>query len=923
MTFSDSQHKHATDETAVNHTTLTPVDAVEQLLRGQSRTPHDLLGAHLVSHDGVDGVVVRARSVHASNMYVVLGDERLPMQREFGELFTLFLPGAVLPMHYRLCSERVDGTQIEYDDAYRFTPTLGDVDLHLFGEGRHLRLWEKLGAHLRVIDGVEGTSFAVWAPNATRVSVIGSFNGWDGRAHVMRLLGSSGVFELFVPGVDAESIYKFEIRSPTGQIRVKTDPFAAKMEQAPGFASVVQRRGEHEWRDGAWLAKRTDADPAREPMHVYEVHLASWMRGEANRLLTYTELAPRLAAHVKRLGFTHVELLPIQEHPFGGSWGYQVGGYFAPTSRHGSPDDFRAFVDTLHEAGIGVLLDWVPAHFPKDDWALRRFDGTAVYEHEDPRLGDHPEWGTHIFNYARHEVRNFLLANALYWIEEFHIDGLRVDAVASMLYLDYGREAGQWLRNRLGGRENLEAASFLKSLNHTVHTLHPGVVTIAEESTTWPKVTHPIAEGGLGFTFKWNMGWMHDTLDYFRVDPFFRKGAHNKLTFAMMYEYSERFMNPLSHDEVVHLKKSLLEKMPGDVWQRFANLRASIGYAVTRPGKSLLFMGTELAPYREWNHDQSLDWHLADDPRRVGVDAFMQALGEMYNANSCFWRCDHEPSGFAWISVDDREQSVLSYARFDGAQHAVVVLNLTPVPRVGYRMGAPRAGAYRYVLNSDAPEFGGSGYVDIDEVTTEDIPCHGFAQSVVLKLPPLSMVVLFPEPLVVVEPVNEAVDAAIDLDAAKDVDAAIDVDSVDATEKEPTSDEVVPIRKGKRSKAAKPTKEAKAEKPARAAKEAKAPKPPKAPKNSDAPKLSKEEKALKAAARRAKEEQEFLAARAEAIARAEASALAAAERAAAAEQASQPVKSSARSKSVKSKAKSAAKPRVARTPRNSPDEGSA
>jgi 1,4-alpha-glucan branching enzyme len=587
----------------------------------------------------------------------------------------------------------------------------------------------------------------VWAPNAVRVSVIGSFNDWDGRRHPMRALGGSGVFELFVPGIAPGAIYKFEIRSPRGALRIKTDPYAAMMEQSPGHAAIVVSGDRYDWADSEWMARRADADPLREPMLVYEVHLASWIRGAGNRILTYRELAPLLAAHVKRLGFTHIELLPVQEHPFGGSWGYQVGGYFAPTSRHGSPDDFRAFVDTLHQAGIGVLLDWVPAHFPKDDWALRRFDGTACYEHEDPRLGEHPEWGTMIFNYARHEVRNFLLANALYWIEEFHVDGLRVDAVASMLYLDYGREAGQWLRNRFGGRENLEAVSFLKQLNYAVHSLHPGVVTIAEESTTWPRVTHPIAEGGLGFTFKWNMGWMHDTLDYFRVDPLFRRGAHDKLTFALMYEYSERFMNPLSHDEVVHLKKSLLEKMPGDAWQRFANLRALVGYSITRPGKSLFFMGTELAPSQEWNHDASLDWHLMADPRRQGIDLFMQEIGALYNANACFWRRDHEPSGFSWIAVDDKVQSVLAFARFDGAQHAVVVLNLTPVPREQYRIGTPAAGVYRYALNSDEARFGGSSFAVPAEMQTDAQPYHGFPQSLELTLPPLSVLVLLPDPV--------------------------------------------------------------------------------------------------------------------------------------------------------------------------------
>jgi len=635
-------------------------------------------------------------------------------------------------------------------DATRYRPTLGAVDLHLFNEGRHLRLWEKLGAHPSRLDGVEGTAFAVWAPNATRVSVIGDFNNWRGDAHGLRRLGGSGVFEGFIPGVGPGALYKYEIGTRRGDVRIKTDPFAAKMEQAPGFASIVQARSDYSWQDGAWLAQRADADPLREPMLVYEVHLGSWMRDEGGQPLSYREIAPRLADHVRRLGFTHVELLPVQEHPFGGSWGYQVGGYFAPTSRYGSPDDFRYFVDVLHQHGIGVLLDWVPAHFPRDDWALRRFDGTACYEHEDPRLGDHPEWGTHIFNYGRHEVRNFLVANALYWIEMFHIDGLRVDAVASMLYLDYGREAGQWVRNRLGGRENLEAVSFLRQLNQAVHSLHPGVLTIAEESTAWPHVTAPIAEGGLGFTLKWNMGWMHDTLDYFRVDPFFRKGAHDKLTFAMMYEYSERFVNPLSHDEVVHLKKSLLGKMPGDVWQKLANLRALIGYSVTRPGKSLFFMGTELGSPHEWNHDTSLEWHLLEDPRRRGLLDYMEALGALYRAHACFWQADHEPRGFKWIDVADREQSVLSYVRADGSgkadAHALVILNLTPVPRPGYRVGAPMAGSYQLALNSDDARFGGSAFPVDARVRTEGEPWHGYLQSLVVTLPPLGMLVLLPEP---------------------------------------------------------------------------------------------------------------------------------------------------------------------------------
>ena len=797
----------------------TPEDAALRLVRGESAHPHDLLGAHPISESGHRGVVVRAFQPHATAMAVLTGDERIPMQRDAQGLFVAQLPHRELPLAYRLEIINTSGQTAVLDDPYRFLPTLGEMDLHLFNEGRHLRLWEKLGAHPCTIDGVAGTAFAVWAPNAVRVSVVGTFNQWDGRAHTMRLLGASGVFELFVPGVGEESLYKYEILTRTGTTRVKTDPYAHKLEQSPGFASIVQARSRYTWHDGSWLAQRAESDALREPMLVYEVHLGSWMRGEDNRTLTYGEIAPKLADHVRRLGFTHVELLPVQEHPFGGSWGYQVGGYFAPTSRFGTPDDFRSLVDTLHQAGIGVLLDWVPAHFPKDDWALRRFDGTACYEHEDPRLGDHPEWGTHIFNYARHEVRNFLVANALYWIEEFHIDGLRVDAVASMLYLDYGREAGQWLRNRHGGRENLDAMAFLKQLNHAVQSLHPGVITVAEESTAWPKVTAPISEGGLGFTFKWNMGWMHDTLDYYKVDPFFRKGAHDKLTFAMWYEYSEKFMNPLSHDEVVHLKKSLLGKMPGDDWQKLANLRTLIGYSVTRPGKSLFFMGTELGTHHEWNHDASLEWHLLADPRRRGLMDYMGALGTLYREQPSLWRGDHDPAGYRWIDVADREQSVFSYARFDGRDHAVVVLNLTPVPRHGYRLGAPGRTRYRLALNSDAPEFGGSGYPVESVCETEAMPYHGFEQSFAVSLPPLSMLVLLPESLQ--EP--ETIQAGdMNVVAAGSMTMAVAPKRVkkDKAPKSPKAPKPAKTPKlEKPAKSPKPGKPAKAEKPGKRSKE--------------------------------------------------------------------------------------------------------
>nr|MBA3890538.1 1,4-alpha-glucan branching protein GlgB [Gemmatimonadaceae bacterium] len=589
-----------------------------------------------------------------------------------------------------------------------------------------------------------GTAFAVWAPNAQRVSVIGPFNGWDGRIHQMRRMGSSGVWELFLPEIGPDALYEYEIVTREGQLRKKTDPFAFKMEQAPGTASIVQRTDTYRWRDDAWMGARTTRDHVREPMSIYEVHLGSWMRHpeEGNRPLSYREIAPKLTEHVTRLGFTHVELLPVMEHPFYGSWGYQVSGYYAPTSRYGSPDDFKYLVDTLHAAGVGVILDWVPAHFPKDDFALRRFDGTALYEHEDPRLGEHPDWGTLIFNYGRNEVRNFLIANALYWLHEFHCDGLRVDAVASMLYLDYSRQPNEWVRNRLGGRENLDAIDFIKQLNAAIAEDAPGCVMIAEESTAWPDVTKPVSAGGLGFTFKWNMGWMHDTISYFEKDPLYRRHHQDTLTFAMIYEHSERFVMPLSHDEVVHLKGSMLQKMPGDEWQRLANLRTLLTYQFTRPGKVLLFMGIELAPWTEWDHDRSLDWDLMDDPARAGFMKFMERMGDVYRRCTPLWRNDHSWEGFSWVDVSDRENSVLSFVRWDGLEHVVVVLNLTPIPRDHYRVGAPTPGTYVPLLNSDAPEFGGSGFGNIGRVETEPSAFHGYAQSMTLTLPPLSAVVL-------------------------------------------------------------------------------------------------------------------------------------------------------------------------------------
>jgi 1,4-alpha-glucan branching enzyme len=748
-----AEREAAARESAVMEPLAPPpadADQLGRLLHGDFSDPHSILGAHPATLGTARGVVVRTMIPGAERVECVLDDGSvLPLVREaqgLTDLYGVFLPGATLPLHYRLRVHYPDGAVWERADAYRFMPTLGDVDLHLFNEGTHHEIWKKLGAHLRTIDGVEGCSFAVWAPNARRVSVVGDFCSWDGRVFPMRIMGSSGVWEIFVPHVTGDALYMFEILTREGAIRVKTDPFAAKMQQAPATASIVQRENAYEWNDDSWMAARQQRDLVREPMSIYEVHLGSWARvpEQGNRVLSYREIAPYLADHVTRLGFTHVELMPVMEHPFYGSWGYQVSGYFAPTSRYGTPDDFRFFVDTMHRNGIGVILDWVPAHFPKDDYALRRFDGTALFEHEDPRLAEHPDWGTLIFNYGRPEVRNFLVGNALYWLNEFHADGLRVDAVASMLYLDYSRKAGEWLRNEHGGRENLHAIAFLKQFNEAVRIDAPGCITIAEESTAWPGVTTPVGMDGLGFTFKWNMGWMHDTLAYFALDPIHRRFHHDQLTFAMLYEYSERFIMPLSHDEVVHLKGSLLAKLPGDEWQRLANLRVLLAYMFTRPGKKLLFMGTELAPWTEWNHDTSLDWHLREQPNRAAFGRFVSRLAAVYKAGPAFWREDQSWEGFTWIDVADRENSVVAYSRQSGDSSAVVILNLTPLPRERYRVGVPVKGRYERVLSSDDTEWGGSGFGYVDGVDSEDSPFHGYPQSIELTLPPLSALVLAP-----------------------------------------------------------------------------------------------------------------------------------------------------------------------------------
>ena len=719
------------------------VDAAElqALAVGRHSEPHRILGAHPFR----GGVVVRACHPDATAAECVLADgtavtmERLAAAGYFGA----FLQGRSLPLRYRLRFRFAGGGVWEQDDPYRFLPSLGEMDIYLISEGTHRALWQVLGAHPRQLDGVDGVGFSVWAPNAQGVSVVGDFCRWDERRLPMRRLGASGVYELFVPGVWAGALYKYRIVGPRGEIRLKADPFAQAMELPPSTASRVAASS-YQWGDGEWMAQRATRDLHRSPVAIYEVHQGSWARvlEEGNRPLTYREMAPKLIEHVRRLGFTHVEFMPLAEHPFTGSWGYQVSAYFAPTARYGTPDDLRYLIDACHCAGIGVIMDWVPAHFPKDDFALRLFDGSALYEHQDPRRGEHPEWGTLIFNYGRREVRNFLIANALYWLREFHVDGLRVDAVASMLYLDYSRPAGQWVPNQYGGREDLEAVEFLRQLNATIAEEQPGCFTVAEESTSWPRVTGPVAEGGLGFTFKWNMGWMHDTLDYFSKDPVHRRYHHERLTFGMMYEYSEHFIMPLSHDEVVHGKGTLLGKMPGDEWQRFANLRALFAYQYTRPGKPLLFMGSELGSYREWNHDGSLDWHLESRPLNGGLMRFLGDLGAVYRERSELWRGDPDLEGFRWLDADDRDQSVYAYMRRDGDQVMLVLLNLTPVPRPGYRAGAPLPGRYVLVLSSDDSKYGGSGYRLEAELESEPVEWQHQPVSLRVSLPPLGAVLL-------------------------------------------------------------------------------------------------------------------------------------------------------------------------------------
>ncbi|UVS81303.1 1,4-alpha-glucan branching protein GlgB [Actinokineospora sp. UTMC 2448] len=720
-------------------------DDFARLLAGAHHDPHSLLGVHPLP--GQPGrVAVRALRPHAKAVAVLVGGtagegSRHEMDEVADGLFEAVLAEA--PTEYLFEVDYGTGEVVLVDDPYRWLPTLGELDLHLFGEGRHERLWDVLGAHVRAYDTpsgrVEGTSFAVWAPTARGVRVCGDFDGWDGRGNPMRSLGSSGVWELFLPGVTPGTRYKFRIHAADGSWHEKADPMAFATEHPPATASVVST-SEHVWGDADWMALRSATDWSAAPVSVYEVHLGSWRPG-----LGYRELATELADYLVEHNFTHVELLPIAEHPFGGSWGYQVTSYYAPTSRFGSPDDFRHFVDHLHQRGIGVLVDWVPAHFPRDSWALARFDGTPLYEHGDPRRGEHPDWGTLVFDFGRTEVRNFLVANALFWLEEFHIDGLRVDAVASMLYLDYSRNEGEWLPNAHGGRENLDAVRFLQELNATVYKHHPGVMMIAEESTAWPGVTRPTHLGGLGFGFKWNMGWMHDTLRYVGHDPVHRSYHHNELTFSLMYAWSENYVLPLSHDEVVHGKGSLWNRMPGDDWNKAAGLRALLAYMWAHPGKQLLFMGGEFGQVGEWSESRSLDWHLTEERLHAGIQLLVRDLNAVYRAQPALFACDTSPEGFSWIDANDSGNNVVTFLRCGDGGTLACVANFAGIPYRDYRVGLPTAGRWREVLNTDSPDYGGSGVGNGGEVVAQEISWHGRPASALLNVPPQGVVWLVPE----------------------------------------------------------------------------------------------------------------------------------------------------------------------------------
>ncbi len=726
---------------------------MDAIAGGYYSTPFDVLGIHAVPIAGKPALAVRTFQPQAARVEVVRGGSRREMRRVHPEgLFEAVFPGESEFFSYRLLVTLPDGLRYEIDDPYRFPPVLSDFDLHLLGEGNHFRLYRKLGAHLIEHHGVRGVSFAVWAPNAERVSVIGAFNQWDGRRHPMRPRGGSGLWEIFIPELQQGELYKFEIKTRyMGYMAVKSDPCAFFAEMRPKTASVVWDLNRYHWRDHEWMLQRRHRQNLDAPIAIYEVQLGSWKRlpdpEHGQRWLTYRELAEQLVPYVKQMGYTHIELMPITEYPYDGSWGYQTTGYFAPTSRYGTPDDFRHFIDTAHQAGLGVILDWVPSHFPKDGHGLSFFDGTHLYEHADLRKGEHQDWGSLIYNYGRNEVRAFLLSSALFWLDHYHIDGLRVDAVASMLYLDYSRKEGEWIPNEFGGRENLEAVSFLKRFNELTHHEYPDVLTFAEESTAWPAVSRPTYLGGLGFDLKWNMGWMNDTLEYISKDPIHRRYHQNNLTFSLLYAFTENFVLPLSHDEVVHGKGALLSKMPGDYWQKFANLRLLYGYMYAHPGKKLLFMGGEIGQWNEWNAHAEIEWLLLYFDSHRQIQEYVKALNHLYVAQPALHQVDFSWEGFQWIDFHDVDNSIVSFFRRarDPNDLVVVLANFTPVPREGYRVGVPKPGFYREILNSDAACFGGSNLGNRGGLPSDPLPWQGQPHSILVTVPPLAVVYFKPE----------------------------------------------------------------------------------------------------------------------------------------------------------------------------------
>ncbi|MEA3276208.1 MAG: 1,4-alpha-glucan branching protein GlgB [Pseudomonadota bacterium] len=740
-------------------------EPLQRIIKARHHDPFEVLGRHVEN----GRAVVRTFLPRAERVRII--EAGIDLKRVEGtDLFVWEGDASKIPERYRLNWYDPHGKVHHQHDPYCFPPQVEDFDLHLFGEGRHWHAYRFLGAHPRTVGGVSGVQFAVWAPNAERASVIGDFNGWDGRVHPMRSRAGSGVWELFIPEIGAGGFYKYELRDHDGNIHVKIDPYANAFQFRPETAGIICAKSDFTWSDQAWIQGRAETDWQHRPMSVYEVHLGSWRKTADGEFLSYRELASGLVDYVQEMGFTHVELLPITEHPLDASWGYQTTGYFAPSSRFGSPDDFRYFVDHLHQNGIGIILDWVPAHFPRDIYALANYDGTALYEHADPRMGEHKDWGTLIFNYGRNEVRNFLLSSALYWLDEFHLDGLRVDAVASLLYLDYSREHGEWIPNKYGGNENLEAVDFLRQLNTVTHEQHPGTLMIAEESTAWPAVSSPTYLGGLGFSMKWNMGWMHDTLAYMLKDPIYRHYHHDLLTFGLLYAFTENFVLPFSHDEVVHGKRSILDRMPGDAWQKFASLRLLYTFMFTYPGKKLLFQGCEFGQGREWNFAEELDWYLLDRPQHQGVRRIVSDLNRLYRSQRALYDLEFEGEGFEWIDCHDSSQSVLSYLRKDRSGKAVVaaVFNFTPIPRNNYRIGVPFSGIYREAVNSDADIYGGSNLGNQGGVKSEPVSWMGRPHSIPIALPPLGAVVLVHEPRkaeATVPPEEEFADEAQDADA--------------------------------------------------------------------------------------------------------------------------------------------------------------